>query len=86
MSPFFVCADNVRERYDTLEFETEEFEFKKILAIISFRKTSTVGYATEYLDTILLCADMEHIPTTADFKFMPYPYYRLRTAGTITLI
>ena len=94
MAPFFVYADNIRKRYDTLAFETEDFEFKQVLAIISFRKSTVVGYyasrvpkiVKEYLDTILVCADMEHVHTNADFKFMPYPYYRLKTEGMFILI
>ena len=75
MVPFFIVACNKRVRYDTLEFDDDENPFKQVLAIISFRKTSVIGrYASykpkvriEYLDTFLICADFEHVPSIANY-------------------
>ena len=82
---YSVVASRQKARFDVLQFQDNDYEYKQVLAIFSLRRSKQDGLyknrnkkvVKTFLDTFLVCADMECIPSIGVQRLTPYPMYRL---------
>lgn len=88
--PYVVMAWRSKGRYDILQFNDEEYEFKQILVIFSLRTYQRQGHykcgkqntKTLPLDTFLICGDMVNVPSIGVQRLIPYCQYKLKKGMT----
>ena len=83
--PYFVVSSRQKGRFDVLQFQDDYSEYKQVLAIFSLRRSKEIGrydnrhqkMEKTFLDSFMVCADMECLQSVGTQRLTPYAMYRL---------
>ena len=91
VSSYSVVASRTKKRYDILQFNDEDYEYKQVLAIFSLRRYKSDGYYSSRneririvpIDTFLICADMVQVPSIGVQRLSPYTMFKMKKGSRI---
>ena len=85
IAPYFVVSSRQKGRFDVLQFQDDYSEYKQVFAFFSLRRSKEIGrydnrhqkMEKTFLDSFMVCADMECLLSVCAQRLTPYAMYRL---------